>query len=279
MKIFKTVLFLPITYLLLFFLSVLFTSCQKSVANTGNDTKHDTTVVHVYDTTTVTIVDTFYDLKNGLIAYYNFSNGSLKDSSGLNNDIILTNSTTPVADRFGNVNGAFSFNGIDSYMKIANSEAFNLRTITLFAIIKINGYYPGNSQINSIIDKGAPDNINGFFSLRFSDPASTGDTSKENFYASFGDNNAGVRASQTITTGQWYYVAYTFDGFVSKIYINGKLDASQAKTTSFSPNNLPLFLGRHEDDASPNYFNGVMDEVRIYSRPLSAAEIQRLSKQ
>lgn len=280
MKIFKALFFLPITLLLLFFVGILFTGCQKSVAVTTRETIHDTTIV--YDTTVVNVIDTFYDLKNGLVGYYTFTNGSLKDSSGLNNNIILTNETTPAADRFGNANNAFLFNGTGSYMKIANNDAFDLRTITLFAIVKINGFYSGSSPINSIIDKGSPDNINGFFALRFSDPAVTAgqpvNTANESFYASFGDNAAGVRATQTITTDQWYYLAYTFDGFVSKIYINGKLDATMAKTTSFSPNNLPLFLGRHLDDANPYFFNGVMDEVRIYSRPLSQAEIQRLSR-
>src|SRR5579864_4812496 len=79
-----------------------FTGCSKDT------TIHDTTVKVVIDTLTIhdTVNTCNCNLTDGLIAYYNFNGGSLKDSSGYANDI-FENSATKTKDRFGNANNAY----------------------------------------------------------------------------------------------------------------------------------------------------------------------------
>ena len=81
---------------------------------------------------------------NGLVAYYPFTNGSLNDSSGNGNN--ATNyGATPTTDRFGNANGAYSFNGTSNYLILPSSSSLTSFTnnITLEAWVKINNYGSG----------------------------------------------------------------------------------------------------------------------------------------
>jgi hypothetical protein len=141
-----------------------------------------------------------YDIQSGLVAYYNFKNGNLSDGSGFHNDITFNNATL-AADRFGNANNAYAFDGATTYMTVSNSASLNPNNITLYAIIKINGFNSAICHENQIIGKGSPDVINGFYSLRFDDWPTTcvspARFNNEYFYGQFGDNNP-----QGSTTGQ-----------------------------------------------------------------------------
>ena len=57
------------------------------------------------------------NLKDGLMAYYNFNGGNLNDSSGLNNNIVFNNAVK-TTDRFGKANNAYLFDGSSSYMQV-----------------------------------------------------------------------------------------------------------------------------------------------------------------
>ena len=79
---------------------------------------------------------------------------------------------------------------------------------------------------------------------------------------------------------QWQHVAGTYDGTVTRVYLNGQLDGSlpigQTLTDTshiFQNTNIQnLHLGRNQDTASN--FRGSLDEISLYKRALSSAEIQ-----
>ena len=92
-----------------------------------------------------------------------------------------------------------------------------------------------------------------------------------------------LSSSNTINTGVWQHVAVTWDGtkpFTSvHLYING------AETTYDDSNGINGATARTDDSARPfrignsivsQYFNGAIDDVRIYNRALSGEEIKRL---
>ena len=149
----KLLFVLPVIALMIFIFTTTFTGFSKDTT-----TIHDTTVKVVTDTLRLTIHDTVNtcncNLTDGLVAYYNFNGGSLKDSSGHGNDI-FANSATKTADRFGNANNAYLFDGLSNSMEIHHSTSLNLDSITMFAIIKPNGFYSGPCAGNYIISKGA----------------------------------------------------------------------------------------------------------------------------
>jgi len=83
----------------------------------------------------------------------------------------------------------------------------------------------------------------------------------------------GVRqASHTaIPLNAWTHIATTYDGANQRFYINGALVATKAQTGSIAVGNQPLRIGGN--NVSGEFFRGVIDEVRIYNRALSLAEI------
>lgn len=66
----------------------------------------------------------------------------------------------------------------------------------------------------------------------------------------------------------WVYLVATNDGTTSKIYLNGELDATSAKT-SVTSGNTTFIVGNYE-----GYFNGQMNTLKFYKGALTAAEIQ-----
>jgi hypothetical protein len=266
---------------------ILFTAPISSCTKTETEIIHDTTTVIQKDTIVVTdsVVDSVINLNDGLIAYYNFNNGSLNDGSGYGNNIVFNNATS-TADRHGVANNAFLFNGTSSYMRVPNSVSLNPRNITIMAIFKPNGYYLGTCHGNEILGKGTPDGQVGQYGMRIADfdnplrCSTPADTSNETISV-FVTQAGGQASTPVISAGQWYNVIFTYDGIVANVYFDGQLKQTwNTGPLSFSPNSNDLFIGRHEDNTNqyPYWFNGVIDEIRIYNRALPIEAIKELSQ-
>ena len=70
----------------------------------------------------------------------------------------------------------------------------------------------------------------------------------------------------------WTHVATTYDGATQRIYVNGVLAGQRAQTGNIAVGNNPLRIGGNNVFGG-EFFQGLIDEVRIYNRALSAAEI------
>ena len=70
----------------------------------------------------------------------------------------------------------------------------------------------------------------------------------------------------------WTYVAFTYDGATVRLYINGTQVASRAATGAIQTTNSPLWIGGNSPYGE--YFQGLIDEARVYNRALTQAEIQ-----
>lgn len=224
-------------------------------------------------------------LLQGLVAWYTF-NGDVLDHSGYHNDIIF-NSATPVVGKSGIRKTAYHFDGTSSYMEVKNKKSINPLKISLYALVKPTGFYQGTCHGNRILSKGYDDNAYGRIDLGFDDQAyyNYGGCEMpvankfENFYGSYGDGSNATGANdltEYIKTGEWYSLVYTFDGVYSKMYVNGVLVQKVNKYTTFNANTNDLFIGRNEDVNYPYYFKGTIDEIRIYKRVLSPAQVLEL---
>jgi hypothetical protein len=280
MRIISALLSSFLALFILISISISQTSCSKTV------TEHDTTIKTIHDTTVKivndTTVDTLFNLNYGLVAYYNFNGGNLNDSSGKGNNIIFNNAVV-TSDRFGRAGNAYQFSG-GAYMRIPNSVSLSPSQITLMAIVKFNGFYTGYAWGNEILMKGPADQASGVYGLRVHpisyDYTTQLDTSKEIFGGFYGDGaNAGILDSSftSIRSGDWNTVIYTYDGFVSKLYINGTLRSTRTSPFGFNVNLNDLYIGKTENTTYPYNFTGSIDEIRIYSRALSPFLIGKLS--
>ncbi|HVK48894.1 MAG TPA: LamG domain-containing protein [Pseudobacter sp.] len=266
-------------------LLVFFGTTAPMSSCTKTETIRDTLIVK--DTVTIPCNCTEEGLKKGLVAYYNFNNGSLQDSSGMGNHIVFNNAVK-TTDRFGRANNAYLFDGTTSNMRVANSASLNpAKEISLIATIKPNGFYAGNCQQNQVLGKVSTDYENGIYWLRFGqsefDCSNTHDINDQTFFSAYG-NNPGNQASGVISHGfqmaknQWDNVVYTYKDGLSKIYVNGELKNTAYKPSPFTPNQNDLYIGRAISSQYPYWFNGVIDEIRIYERAICEEEVKFLNE-
>ena len=225
------------------------------------------------------------DLKKGLVLHLPF-NGNSMDSSTYGNNAINYGATL-TADQWGHPNSAYLFDGKSNYMRIPNDISLQCDTqISLCARVKVNGFYDGLCYANAIIDKGTPDFLVGNYTLRFQSSITTDCTGKDTLKHNFLNlqNSGGPAASvfgntPYIKKGDWDCVIYTFDGTDAKMYVNGILRYTYAPGEKIGTNAQDVFLGRKNDVSYPYFFNGAMDEVRIYNRALNTLEIDSLCSQ
>ena len=79
-----------------------------------------------------------------------------------------------------------------------------------------------------------------------------------------------------MVAGAWTHAAITYDGVKANFYINGVPDALEVKQPfTFGVNDESLIMGC-DFPGGDEYFDGVMDEVFIYSRALTEAEISQV---
>ena len=70
----------------------------------------------------------------------------------------------------------------------------------------------------------------------------------------------------------WTHVALTYDGATLRLFVNGTQVASRATTGAIQTTDNPLWIGGNSPYGE--YFTGLIDEVRVYNRALTQAEIQ-----
>ncbi len=94
------------------------------------------------------------------------------------------------------------------------------------------------------------------------------------------DNISGVRYENSIVTlsTSWHYIAVTFDGSRIKVYVDGALEKDVNAPGTITKIDDSLFIGTTGSGLSPNsnWYYGLIDEVRIYNRALSAEEIKAI---
>jgi hypothetical protein len=87
---------------------------------------------------------------------------------------------------------------------------------------------------------------------------------------------SGAQLHPELPVGQWSHLAVTFDGTVMRGYVNGiSCGAMQAR---FDLQGVPLSVGKKPAEAGQDFFNGMVNDVRVYNRALSAAEVAGLAK-
>lgn len=200
-------------------------------------------------------------LTPGLVAAYAFNEGTgtaVSDASGNNNNT-LTNGPAWTSGRFGN---ALEFDGAGARVTVPHSASLNLTTaMTLEAWVYPATAAPNVSRV--VISKNDND---GYFLLSAS--------SSNNLPATGGTFAGGGQitfAPATLAVGKWTHLATTFDGATVRLFVNGNEVASQVQITPLLPTTGTLRIG---GDPPARFFAGRIDEVRIYNRALSEAEIQ-----
>jgi hypothetical protein len=204
-------------------------------------------------------------LTQGLVGYWPFCGNANDDSGNGNNG--TNNGATLTTDRFGNSNSAYSFNGINNWIQVANSSILNPVAITISAWIKPNDYYNGNASF--IVNKGFDQN-QGHYDLNIA-------TSNQKLRFVLGPNIYS-ESNSVMNLNEWKFITATITGLTMKIYINGVLENTVTQSTNFGlgSNIEDLYFGKMNSVNFPYWFNGIIDDIGIWNRALTQEEITNL---
>jgi len=208
----------------------------------------------------------------GLVGYWKFDEGSgttAVDSSGNNNNGTLIDNPDWVDGKIGK---ALEFNGSTNYVEINDSDSLDgFDAITIEAWVKPILGQRGAVVSRYLYDYNIPINER-VYELTVEQGGTIGFA-----LSSDGSSATWLESSNTLQDNEWNHIAAVSDGNTMRIYINGEQDPNtKAAPASLHSSSYNLQIGAWE--YSPNqrdtYFNGVIDEVKIYNRALSAEEIK-----
>lgn len=219
------------------------------------------------------------------MAYYPF-NGNTLDASG-NGNHAINNNATLTADYYGAPDRAYYFNGIDNFMRVPNAPSLNSSNeLSLCVWIKPMGFYKGACHSNRIIMKGDVDYVPGNYTLAFDDVVYTNsntclipevDTLHQTFRALGVVTPATGADTPFVQKNVWRSLVFTYNGTTAKLYVDCDI-ALEAHIPGLSfVNAADLFLGKMNNSQYPYWYNGIMDEVRIYNRALNEQEVRAYS--
>jgi len=204
------------------------------------------------------------DASAELVAYWTFDEGSgdsVYDSSGNGNNGTI-NGATWDAGKYGN---ALLFNAQDNYVEVPTSESLEITpNVTIAAWI--NWIDAGDTWLAIMANgqQNGPWENYGLFVNR----------SGRYLYFTLSLDGGHVTNSapnNVIEPDEWLHACATWDGSNARIYVNGEMVFEQAQTGELVPPGLPLRIGHR--NGSAHYFNGIIDEVRIYNHVLTDVEI------
>ncbi|MCY3021134.1 MAG: right-handed parallel beta-helix repeat-containing protein, partial [Planctomycetota bacterium] len=169
----------------------------------------------------------------------------------------------------GKVGKALLCDGASSFFETPDRPELEPAELTIEAWVYLDELPAGDDARRWIVNKNANEFAQGHYALMV-------DNSKVGAYLNIGGGQqncheafsaAGVLAAKT-----WQHLACTYDGADLKVYLNGVQAASTAINKKRQPGKSPLVIGRRQD--AFNYFKGLIDEVRLYNRALTAEEIK-----
>jgi Concanavalin A-like lectin/glucanases superfamily len=209
------------------------------------------------------------NLSQGLIACYPFSGNANDYSGSFHNGIV----TGPVltTDRFGISNSAYQFDGIQDFIDIGPFSTFtNSTSFSISVWIK-----PNQVKLQTILFL-MPDNFND----RLNAMAYYSHNGISTTIWDYGNCTAGGRLLQLGTpfSNLWQHWVYTINPANGmRVYKNGNLYLNSSNSSAVINRQRYLWIGGGSDaSGAPFYFDGKIDDMRLYDRELNAAEVQEL---
>lgn len=171
----------------------------------------------------------------------------------------------------GKIGGAIALGGDGDFLDVADESSFDfMGGVTVAAWINVTQF---DRPWQAIVSKG--DNA---WRIQRNNEADTLEFACTGLDIPGGNDYGSLFGTRAITPGRWHHVAGVYDGSMMSLYVDGVLDASQQATGIVNTNDVRVQIGANTD-MQDRFWNGMIDEVRLYNYGLGAGEIARLAGQ
>jgi hypothetical protein len=218
------------------------------------------------------------NLTNGLNAFFPFS-GNANDSTGNGHNAAVNNASL-ATDRFGNANQAYSFNGSSSWLQTTNYwPVLGTNEVSVSCWINYQGGTPQPYAESTMVSWGG-DSVT--FGSRIEFRLTDGGNGNIAMCIDGGGNASVAKCS--IQPNQWTHLTFTkpINGGLNNcsFYVNGRLvpttqQSDNAYTFNIVQQNT-FCIGRGQLNSGIRFFNGLIDDVRIYNRALNTNEVAQI---
>lgn len=219
------------------------------------------------------IIKAQVNLDSGLVAYYPF-NGNVNDESGNGYDGTVFGSEI-TTDKFGNQNSAHLFDGINDYISTSSNVENNFDisdNISIAAWVRLDN---ANDLLQAAVSKAE---------LAGYEIGYYGNTNKKYFINFYIGGAYRTCLSQNIAVeSQWVHLVGIYEhtlgsSGIVKFYVNGALEDENniGVDVGIANSNVPLVIGANPNNSNPainKFWDGALDDVRIYNRVLDENEI------
>lgn len=216
------------------------------------------------------------DITSGLVGYWALDEGSgtsAGDSSGNGHSGTLSGGPVWTTGKLGT---SLSFNGSGTSVTISQSTVNTSGSYSVAAWVQLSNL---NNWSTAVSQDGS--NISGFF-LQYTSPGAGADGGKFAFSLVSADSVSGtsVRATSPFSPNAnvWYHLIGVYDSSsnTSKLYVNGALVGTRSVTAAWNATGSTV-IGRAKWGGGPvDFWPGLIDDVRIYNRVLSDADVSSL---
>ena len=200
----------------------------------------------------------------GLLSEFNFDDRTATDTAGSSNGFFLNGARSQTDKQRGLV---AEFDGLNDRILIPGDAVYdNNSRLTLAAWVRPDSFGNGDGIISSG-ETSSP------WALQISDTGRLQFSANRN-NPSGGSGGGSWKSSASIPAGTWSHVAVTYNGTVVRFYIDGELDRTVQSSLSFGSSGENIWIGT--DQISSAYFDGRIDDARIYNRHLSPSLVAAL---
>jgi hypothetical protein len=212
---------------------------------------------------TIPVTLTVSPVASNLVGAWGFdepSGATATDVSGQGNGGTISGATRSSAGKFG---GALSFDGVNDWVTVADSNSLDATTgVTMEAWVRPTAL---GSLWRTVMLKEQPGSL--IYALYAGD--GTGRPAADVFTTA----DRGLSGSGVLPVDAWTHLAATYDRTNMRIYVNGVQVGSRAVTGNIKTSTGVLRIGGN-GTWGDEWFAGLIDEVRLYNKALTAAEIQ-----